>query len=46
MSESGHMQFEMKVKTEREAPRTIMAGVPGPKRVVFEEGPLSARLHD
>lgn len=46
VSESGEVQFEMKVKTERDALRTIVAGVPGPKRVVFEEGPLSGRLHD
>jgi len=46
VSEEGEVQFETKVKTERDALRTIVAGVPGPKRVVFEEGPLSGSLHD
>ena len=45
-SETGEVQFETKAKTEREALRTIVAGVPGPKQVVFEEGPLSGALHD
>ena len=45
-AESGEVLMEMKVATEREALRAVVGAVPGPKRVVFEEGPLSAALHD
>jgi transposase len=46
VDESGEVQFEMKVPTQPEALRAVIRGVPGPKRVVFEEGPLSAMVHD
>jgi transposase len=46
VDESGEVQFEMKVPTEPEALRAVVAGIRGPKRVVFEEGPLSAMVHD
>lgn len=46
VSEAGEVLFEMKAATEREALRRVVEGVPGPKQVVFEEGPLSGMLHD
>jgi transposase len=46
VDESGEVQFEMKVPTQPEALRAVVAGVAGPKRVVFEEGPLSAMVQD
>lgn len=46
VSEEGEVVFEMRTATTREAMRAVVAGVPGPKRVVFEEGPLSGMLHD
>jgi transposase len=46
VSEAGEVLFEMKVATEREALRRVVRGIAGPKRVVFEEGPLSGMLHD
>jgi transposase len=46
VSESGEVVVELKTATEREALRAVVGGVPGRKRVVFEEGPLSGALHD
>lgn len=46
VSKEGEVLFEVKTPTTREALRSLVAGVPGPKRVVFEEGPLSGSLHD
>ena len=46
VTEAGEVVFEAKIATEREAMRAFVSGVAGPKRVVFEEGPLSARLYD
>jgi transposase len=46
VDEQGELLLEMKVATDAEALRKIAGGIPGPKRVVFEEGPMSAMLHD
>ena len=46
VSDDGELLFEMKTPTEREALRAVVGGVPGPKRVVFEEGPLSGMIVD
>jgi len=46
VEETGEVLFEMKVPTEREALRAVVGGIPGPKRVVYEEGPLSGLIHD
>jgi transposase len=46
VTEEGEVLLEMKVATDPAILRTIIGGIPGPKRVVFEEGPLSGRLMD
>ena len=46
ISEGGEVVLEMKVPTDPNALAKLIAGIPGPKRVVFEQGPLAARLHD
>jgi len=46
VNEDGEVLLEMKVATDPAILRTIIGGIPGPKRVVFEEGPLSGRLMD
>ena len=45
-SEGGELVIELQVATEPAELRRVVGGVPGPKRVVFEEGPLSAMIHD
>ncbi len=45
-SESGEIFMEMKVATDANELRRIVAGIQGPKRVVFEEGPMSGMLFD
>jgi len=45
-SEAGQMLLELKVATTAEELRRVVKGIPGPKRVVFEEGPLSGLIHD
>lgn len=45
-SEKGEIFLEMKVATDAKELRRIVAGISGPKRVVFEEGPLSGMLFD
>lgn len=44
--ETGEILFERKVDTDPVELREFVAGVCGPKRVVFEEGPLSGMLVD
>ena len=44
--ETGEVVYETRVETTREALRRAVGGVTGPKRVVYEEGPLSAMIHD
>jgi len=46
VSAEGEILLEMKVPTEAEGLRQVISGIPGPKRVVFEEGPLSGMLCD
>jgi transposase len=46
MDERGEVQLEMKVATQAEALRAVVGGIEGPKRVVFEEGPLSGMIQD
>ena len=46
VSEEGEIILEMKVATDLALLRQIIGGIPGQKRVVFEEGPLSGRLTD
>lgn len=46
VTDEGEIIFETKVPTDPELLRTIIGGIAGPKRVVFEEGPLSAMLTD
>jgi transposase len=42
----GELVLEMKVPTTREDLRRVIGGIEGPKRVVFEEGPLSGLVRD
>jgi hypothetical protein len=44
--ETGEVVYETKVETTREALRRAVGGVVGPKRVIYEEGPLSGMIHD
>ena len=46
VTEDGEVILEMKVATDVALLRQIIDGIPGRKRVVFEEGPLSGRLTD
>jgi transposase len=46
ISEEGEILIELQVATEPGELRRVVSGVAGPKRVVFEEGPLSAMIHD
>jgi len=46
VTKDGEVMMEMQVPTRAEELRRIVGGIPGPKRVVFEEGPMSALIHD
>jgi len=46
VTECGEVVYEAKVETSPEELRRAVGGVPGPKRVVYEEGPLSGLIHD
>jgi len=46
VKESGEAILEMKVPTTAEALANVIGGIEGPKRVVFEQGPLSSLIHD
>ena len=46
VSEQGELLLEMKVATQGQELRRVVGGIPGPKRVVFEEGPLSGMIRD
>jgi len=46
VTEDGEVILEMKVATKAEELRRVVGGIPGPLRVVFEEGPLSGLIHD
>jgi transposase len=43
---NGVVFLETQVETRPEPLRRLIGGIPGPKRVLFEEGPLSALIHD
>ncbi len=44
--ETGEIVYETRVETTPEALRRAVGSVTGPKRVIYEEGPLSAMIHD
>jgi len=44
--ETGELLLEMKVRTDPAEMREMVAGLPGPKKVLFEEGPMSGMLRD
>jgi transposase len=44
--ETREILLELKVQTNQEELRRVVSGIPGPKRVVFEEGPMSGLIHD
>ncbi|MFO7956137.1 MAG: IS110 family transposase [Candidatus Brocadiia bacterium] len=44
--ENGQVLLEMPVPTEPKQLRRVVSAIPGPKCVVFEEGPLSALIRD
>lgn len=46
VTEEGEVVYETKVETTPEELRRAVGGVPGQKRVIYEEGPLSALIHD
>lgn len=46
VSADGEVLLEMKVPTTVEDLRRVVGAICGPKRVVFEAGPLSAMLYD
>lgn len=46
VSDDGEIMLEVMVPTEPDELRRIVGGIPGPKRVVFEEGPLSGLIRD
>ncbi|MFH0965872.1 MAG: transposase [Planctomycetota bacterium] len=44
--ETGELLLELKVPTRAEDLRHVISGIPGRKRVIFEEGPMSGMLLD
>lgn len=44
--ESGEIFLELQVPTTRDDLRRVIGGIPGPKRVVYEHGPLAALIND
>jgi len=46
IAETGQLIKEAKVPTRRDALRSFIGRVSGPKRVIFEEGPMSGKLKD
>jgi len=42
----GEILIELQVETKPEELRRVVSGIPGPKRVILENGPLSAMIHD
>lgn len=46
ISPDGEILLELQVETSAEELRRVVSGIPGPKRVVMENGPLSAMIHD
>lgn len=46
VSQDGEVLLELQVETRPEELRRVVSGIRGPKRVVFEEGPLSGMIND
>ncbi len=46
ISAGGEILIELQVETTPEELRRVVSGIPGPKRVILENGPLSAMIHD
>ena len=46
ISPDGEILIELQVETSPEELRRVVSGIPGPKKVVLENGPLSAMIHD
>jgi hypothetical protein len=46
VSEHGEILLELQVETRSEELRRLVSGISGPKRVVFEERPLSGLIRD
>ena len=46
VEDTGEIQLEMKVRTEPEELRRVIGGIPGPKKVLFEEGSMSGMIRD
>jgi len=46
VDEHGEIILEMKVETKPEPLRQVIGGIPGRKRVLFEEGPMSVLIRD
>jgi transposase len=46
LTKHSEVLLEMQVATRPEELRRVISGIPGPKRVVIEEGPMSAMIHD
>ena len=46
ISPEGEILIELQVETTPEELGRVVSGIPGPKRVVLEMGPLSAMIHD
>jgi len=44
--ENGEVLLGMPVRIERQELRSVIAGIPGEKHVIFEEGPLPALIKD
>lgn len=44
--ETGEVLLEKKVRTERDELRQVICGLPGLKRILFEEGPMSGMIRD
>jgi transposase len=46
LTKSSEVLLEMQVETTAEELQRVVCGIPGPKRVVFEEGPMSGMIYD
>ena len=46
ISPEGEILIELRVETTPEELSRVVSGIPGPKRVILESGPLSAMIHD
>ncbi|MHC5054449.1 MAG: IS110 family transposase [Planctomycetota bacterium] len=46
ISPEGEILIELQVETTPEGLRRVVSGIPGPKKVILENGPLSGMIHD